>query len=235
MNSPNDSQGPLVLAINLARREDRRTLLMSSFGAIGIKPNFISAVDGSDVSVQSMPGLSNAEIGVWHSQILAMKDFLKTDFEFALILEDDAFPGPKFSNIKLLELTSLARGKGIDLLQVGFIEHLYGRFRPRGFLDSLQIFKQRRKVRASNPRATYVANEFRAGAHAYLISRRAAKILVNLVPKPPLMAFDSYLEHLARQGGRNTGLQISRLDKSLISQQSRKFSWSHVDSDVSGL
>jgi GR25 family glycosyltransferase involved in LPS biosynthesis len=222
----------LVQVINLARRPDRRETIAKELKLAGISPLFVDAIDGLGHHVEATPGLLPSEIGVWQSHVKAMKNLLSTGSAHSLVLEDDATLGKSFDPSTLGAAHQLMRTYDIDILQIGYIEHLYRLYRLRGLLDLFIALKENRFISDKRSGLTLVRDEFRAGAHAYLISRRGAKIISQNLPTPPLMAFDTFLEQLAKTSRYPEGIRIARFFKSLIDQRSRLSSKSTIDSDV---
>jgi len=76
-----------------------------------------------------------------------------------------------------------------------------------------------------------IQGDFRAGAHAYMIQRSAALMLLEGSAASQL-PIDAHLEALAAHF-RNTSVQtIGRLEKSLISQFTRQRKGTLIDSNV---
>lgn len=222
----------LIQVINLARRPDRRESIAKELKLAGISPLFVNAIDGIGQLGEATPGLLPSEIGVWQSHVKAMRNFLSTGSALSLVLEDDATLGKSFDPSTLGAAHQLARRYEIDILQIGYIEHLYRWYRPRGLLDLVLELKESRIISDKHSGLTLVRDEFRAGAHAYFISRRGALIISQNLPTPPLMAFDTFLEQLAKTSRHPEGLRIARFNKSLVHQRSRLSSSSTIDSDV---
>jgi len=234
VTSVSNSPLPLVQVINLARRPDRRQSVTADFKGLGIPLLFVEAVDGLGMIEAPIPGLSNTEKACWQSHLIAMRNLLNSENDYTLVLEDDAYPAEEFSQTALGVLVELARNQNLDVLQLGFIEHLYHWYKPQGLTDLLMALKQKRLAKDPETGIRFVRNEFRAGAHAYLISKRGAKILASCVETPPMLPFDGFLEVLSKQGGRASGLQMARLSSSMIQQRSRLAAKTEVDSDVAG-
>lgn len=222
----------LVQVINLARRPDRRDSVADSFARSGVDLVFVDAVDGTKLAEAPIPGLSNAETACWRSHLLVMKNLLGSRSEFSLVLEDDAYPIEGFTQATLNSLVRLARNQQLDILQVGFIKHVYHWYRPQGLSDLLRALERKSFAKDTETRIEFVQNEFRAGCHAYLISRRGAETLTRQLELPPMLPIDGFLETLAKQGGRDSGMRISRLRSSLIQQRSRLKTKSKIDSDI---
>ena len=78
-----------VYYINLDRRIDRLLSFTNQAAELDLKNVFrVEAVDGSFVK-EEVNGMSNVEIACSTSHLLALKEFLKSNFQFAMICEDD--------------------------------------------------------------------------------------------------------------------------------------------------
>jgi GR25 family glycosyltransferase involved in LPS biosynthesis len=78
-----------IYFINLERRKDRLEYFLDHTNGIGIKNiNRVEAIDGSTIE-QKIDGLSDVEIACSSSHIIALKQFLMSKFNFAMICEDD--------------------------------------------------------------------------------------------------------------------------------------------------
>lgn len=188
---PKRGDGAIVTyLINLDRATERLAKLDRRLSELGLDYTRIAAVDGralrfphpdfSDLSYRLLHGRRRApaEIGCYFSHIAALRAFLDSDAEHALILEDDVTFAPDF--IAMME-ASLARGDDWDILRLSTVNtgraipfsRLFGRYR-------LAIALTREK-----------------GAGAYMVNRRAARWLVRQLPMR--LAYDIMfdLEYLA--------------------------------------
>jgi GR25 family glycosyltransferase involved in LPS biosynthesis len=78
-----------IYYINLDKRVDRRLYFNNQVEELNLKNVFrIKAVDGNSMQEQ-FNGMSNVETACSVSHLLALKEFLESDFEFAIICEDD--------------------------------------------------------------------------------------------------------------------------------------------------
>ncbi len=100
------STSPLWLVINLDRAKKRWNTIRQQCNALNIKVQRVSAVDGRELTVGSLPrlegvdftkfrrntarSLRGGDVGCYMSHLQAIERFLRTDAEFAVILEDDA-------------------------------------------------------------------------------------------------------------------------------------------------
>jgi glycosyl transferase, family 25 len=99
---------PLILIINLDRSVDRLSRIADCMAAMDLDWTRVSAVDGKllddeqrrqaldEPAFQRKHGMTPwpGELGCYLSHVEAMRQFLAGDAEAALILEDDAQPGP---------------------------------------------------------------------------------------------------------------------------------------------
>jgi GR25 family glycosyltransferase involved in LPS biosynthesis len=228
-----DSANPEVeiYVINLDRRPDRLERIGSTLISRNLKFNRVSAVDGSKAPVgqSELDLLTPGERAIWSSHQNALSDFLQSESEYALILEDDAnLANSRISQESLSKWVSAMEKLGLSMLQVGFISHLYKLSKPRGLLDLVLALRAKRIVYQSGLDTRIALGEFRAGAHAYLVKRPLAKELVG-ANTPTILAADNFFESLARQDSRK---RFGRLFKSAIEQESRVQGSQALDSDA---
>lgn len=146
----------------------------------------------------------------FESHRLVWKRILESDSEYGLVLEDDF----DFDKFDLVYLSKILNENALDLIQIGFlktgirdrfdyvltnIKHLLLLLVKilSSKLGMSQILS-RPIVHEVNTAFPYlVPANFRAGAHAYIISRRMAESIVTL-NKPPFLAADDFLMALSR-------------------------------------
>lgn len=197
----------LTLVINLDRDSERLTLATSELSKVNLTPTRVSAIPGSalDHNESLMPNLNAA--ACWLSHVKSMQIFLESGFDLALICEDDlVIRNPKVFKRVLREASTLNN----DITQLGFLTH--------GFLERLMNFRQwvisLRSSRSNYSRYIFVPDDFLAGAHCYLISRKGAKLLVSL-NQPPSIAADGVMQGMVRA----KSLQGMRTRKSYVDQR----------------
>jgi GR25 family glycosyltransferase involved in LPS biosynthesis len=189
------------------------------------------AVDGKKAALES-EFLSKGETGAFKSHVNAMRRQKELGAAYSLILEDDAALTSVVNEKFLSEMMELMDRNKIDILQIGFIEHLYAFSLRSGVLESIiNLLNERGRKDRSGFR--YVLGEFRSGAHAYIVSARLADGISSAVSEPPLLPWDDWLGLMAKaQTHRN--FRIARLVKSVVSQASRSSLNSKIDSDIEG-
>jgi GR25 family glycosyltransferase involved in LPS biosynthesis len=220
-----------IRVINLEKRADRLSRLRAKLELTGLQFSPLNAVDGSDPNFgdPSSGFLSPGLAANWLSHQAAYSELASSDREFMLILEDDADFSPNQFNRRRLESHVLLMDKhGVDLLQIGFISHLYRIWSPRGFLDYVIAIRARRIKMDKDLREVFVQDEFRAGAHGYIIRRSLAEKLIGK-NVPAALASDYFLSSLAASG---SSFRIARLFRSILEQESRQVFGGLVDSDV---
>jgi GR25 family glycosyltransferase involved in LPS biosynthesis len=221
----------LIQVINLASRPDRLALIGSRLKNAGLDFETQVAVDGKKAGFESR-FLSKGEIGAFKSHVNAMRRQNETGAEYSLILEDDAALNKVVDDRFLTKMMELMDRNKIDILQIGFIEHLYSFSLRSGVLESIiNLLNWRGRKDPSGFR--YVIGEFRSGAHAYIVSSHLAEGISSAVSEPPLLPWDDWLGLMAKaQTHRN--FRIARLVKSVASQASRSSQNSKIDSDIEG-
>jgi GR25 family glycosyltransferase involved in LPS biosynthesis len=226
-----------VFVINLDRRQDRLNSVTERLLRAGLSFSRFSASEGAGTS-SSWP-LSPPTVGNWLSHSGVLLEFIASKAEYALVLEDDVVPREdavgEMPRI-LAELSKFMMEFSVGVLQLGYIEHLYKPWTRHGFGQLLiqTILGSRRKVwRSPNgQKFHYCEDLFRAGMHAYLISRPAAEILAQS-NQPAIFVSDEFFLHLARKNQpRGEALKFASLSRSLFSQASRSGHGGPVDSDV---
>ena len=220
-----------IYVINLDRRPDRLERIGSTLTSRNLKFNRVSAVDGSKspVGQSELDLLSPGERAIWSSHQKALDDFLMSESKFALILEDDAnLANSQISQESISKWVSVTEALGLSMLQVGFISQFYKLSKPRGLLDLVLAFRAKRIVYQRGLETRIVLGEFRSGAHAYLVNRALAQLLVG-ANTPTLLAADNFFESLARQDSKK---RFGRLLKSAIEQESRVQGSKALDSDA---
>jgi GR25 family glycosyltransferase involved in LPS biosynthesis len=187
------------------------------------------AVDGKKSGFESK-FLSMGEIGAFKSHVNAMRRQKETEAEYCLILEDDATLNPVVNHKFLTKMMELMERNKIDILQIGFIEHIYSFSLHSGVLESIiSLLNGRGRKDPSGFR--YVMGDFRSGAHAYIVSSHLAEGISSAISEPPLLPWDDWLGLMAKaQTHRN--FRIARLVKSVVSQASRSSQNSKIDSDI---
>lgn len=176
VSSTNPVQNVLVLVINLDRSTDRLAAISASLVAHGLEFERVSAIDGS-VSADLLNNFDHtkywrahgrevraAEIGCYYSHLRAMRRFLETTYEYALILEDDAVLLNGFNDV-------VAAATGSEMSSVAA---------PQQDWDVLKLESRRRglafHLRPLTGRHDLVVNAFRStGAAAYIVTREAAR------------------------------------------------------------
>jgi GR25 family glycosyltransferase involved in LPS biosynthesis len=230
MNSPGVPR-LLIQVINLASRPDRIAFMRSQLKNAGLDFQTQVAVDGKKAALES-EFLSKGETGAFKSHVNAMRRQKELGAAYSLILEDDAVLTSVVNEKFLSKMMELMDRNKLDILQIGFIEHLYAFSLRSGVLESIiNLLNERGRKDLSGFR--YVLGEFRSGAHAYIVSARLAEGISSAVSEPPLLPWDAWLGFMAKaQTHRN--FRIARLVKSVVSQASRSSLNSKIDSDIEG-
>jgi GR25 family glycosyltransferase involved in LPS biosynthesis len=219
----------LIQVINLVRRPDRLTQISAELERAGLNFEIQVAVDGKLEDSQS-EFLSGGQIGCWKSHLNSMRRLVETNTSFSLIIEDDAILSSVVSERYLLEMLDLMERNQLDILQIGFIEHLYSISIRPGILEFLIALLKGRGTKDSSGHR-FVLGDFRWGTHAYIINQRFAEAISDVISEPPLIPFDAWLGLMA-QSQTDRKMRIGRLAKSVVSQASHSSKESIIDSDV---
>ncbi len=217
-----------VYLINLDSRQDRLDQARKQLEHFGIDFERVSAVASRpDFSIVH-PFVTPSVAAIWLSHVKALSMFLESGSQRALILEDDfLICSRKDELIKRIQLVS-----DYDLLQVGFlvtnffdwisykfvnISDLFFKTLSRYSHLSLPFSKSLSKkflvYKQDSISLKIVKGNFRAGAHAYIVTRDFAEELLKF-NNPIVFSTDQFYMSLAAMNSFN----IARLRKSIIGQ-----------------
>jgi GR25 family glycosyltransferase involved in LPS biosynthesis len=213
--------------INLDREVDRLNSSIEESQGLACELTRVSAID-----LKSLPGNSNLYVAAgvraaWLSHMQCLKIFLESGHSFALILEDDF----SIRNINVFnnEIMRVTESKP-DIVQFGFlmpgidtrikilisnVEESF--FRGFSFISRSLNLNTRSRLRISRLDGVpsgYVIDDFQPGAHCYLISRKAAGIILEL-NEPQFLSIDDFFTAFARM----RSLRFLRIKKSISSQK----------------
>tara|TARA_B100000575_G_C22910839_1_gene528928 strand:+ start:66 stop:806 length:741 start_codon:yes stop_codon:yes gene_type:complete len=203
-----------VYIINLKHSRERRESILREVSKQNIK-NFklIEAIDGNKLNTEELnsytyknkknhnpwgPKLTNSQIGCVLSHIKIYKDFINSNYEYALILEDDAIFRDNFTvNLQTFILKNLKFKKQILLLSE-LKEFL------KTPIDDMEKYE-----------IVSVTNAFYT--HSYFINREAARSLINF-NYPVKTWADSFVLFTTY-----CGIKITGLNPYLLDQDKKKF------------
>ena len=224
-----NASGVLVQVINLERRPDRLARMIAQLEKVGLNFEVQVAVDGQ-LETHEPKFLPKGAIGLWKSQVNAMRRIAESKAPFGLILEDDAVFSPVVDDRFLSEMTDLMNRNQIDILQIGFIDWQNSISIRSGVLEYfIALLKEVGTKDSSGVR--FILGEFLKTTHAYLVKAPLAGAISETFPGPPLIAWDDYLGILAK-GQMQRGIRIARLQKSVASQESYQVEGLKNDSDI---
>jgi hypothetical protein len=152
----------LIICANLTRRKDRRFVMKLTFPEImGTPITFLKAIDGEIVPEWKLrpihPEATQSSYAVRLTKRIALRNFLRSDHEFLLYLEDDVIVGEDFA-----EAVEEAMARNHDVVFLGG-KHYQGH-------DPVGSGRWRKCVRTFNN-------------HALLISRQGARKLLKIWSK----------------------------------------------------
>lgn len=218
--------------INLDSRPDRWADVIVQSSSLGLEILRIPAV--SFDSVVNSPYVTRVIAATWQSHQKAMKEFLDSSEEYALIMEDDFVLSSRW-HPDVLHLSSELR---IDLLQIGFlITNLVDRIQitlNSSFDVLLKVLRETTKISRSLGNRfgnkllireqlgipfKLVCNDIRPGAHAYIVSRNFAQAAIQ-INSPEFLSADAVFMSM----GWMRSFRLLRLRKSLVSQSNSESS-----------
>lgn len=160
----------LILIISLEIREDRRKKIRDSFNQTSLPFEFINGVDGTKIKLteysdffsrKSVDSLSKGSIGCILSHYKTMNAVIDSNYDYALVLEDDVFL-PKDFKLQL----------------EGVLNNV-----PQDF-DILYLasnLSSRRDIRFWVSSNMYVPMYPRSGQYAYLVSKKGAQKIASTI------------------------------------------------------
>jgi GR25 family glycosyltransferase involved in LPS biosynthesis len=222
-----EKQTIIYRVISLPSAIDRRK--QSEMQLISVEFSFVDAVDGRsnrELGNRYVNGLIDA---IWQSHKKVYSEFLETNEDYCLVLEDD-FKVKNWNKLSR-ELMKVIQFNP-DLAQVGWLSTgldirlqriyeglIYKTARFVTYLTHLSpklnrsVASKMRVSRAAKVPSSSIPDSFLPGAHAYLVSREFAKHALNL-NKPTFLSADDFLMSISKMRSFNT----MRLRKSLVSQ-----------------
>jgi hypothetical protein len=227
-----------AFVINLDRRPDRMSHFLHDFEDSGFDVVRVPAVDGRELRLSSDSSAFNPGIiGVNQSHGKAIKAFLDSGSDYCMIFEDDAMPTTKQPLItpSIAEELTCTMGKlGIGLLQLGHIPFFYRTFSRQGlgyriaqFVIGVRIIR----IKVGKQRFKLHLSQFRAGSHAYVISRPTALQIAGS-HLTSVFVVDDFYSYLAQSNinHRKQHLFFACITPSMFEQKGR-LNKSNLDSD----
>jgi GR25 family glycosyltransferase involved in LPS biosynthesis len=215
--------------INLDKETARYASVLSEADAFGVEIERLSAVNAENIEDIDEHYVSLGVRAAWLSHMNAMKRFLDSNLEFAIITEDD-FHIDKPNRLK----TILAKDStyNYDFIQFGFLlpgvdTHIKFRvtnLQQKGFgllshLAKLPLFKNLKMGNRLRVREALLAPEgiiesdSLPGAHFYMVSRKFAKEVTSL-NNPQYLSIDDFFSALSKM----RAFKMGRTRKSFVSQ-----------------
>lgn len=189
----------------------------------------VSAFDQSRITSEECRYVTKGIAAIWRSHVKAIKLFLGSSDDYAMIIEDDF----KITNRKVfIKSDSVFLENNLDLLQIGFLntgvdvylqrklEHLqFSLMRLISSLGSAFPFievriSRRMRIRDNRDFSNeLVPYSFLPGAHCYIISRKLAEAIV-VMNDPQFLSTDDFFSALAKM----RSFRMCRLRSSSVTQ-----------------
>jgi GR25 family glycosyltransferase involved in LPS biosynthesis len=219
--------GLLILVVSLESATERKARVSAQLQNADFA--FVSAIDGKKDQSMGNRFVTAPVDAIWHSHKKAYKEFLSSNEEFCLILEDDFLITEPDSLIKSLKLLTKFK---FDLFQLGWLEtgtdirmlklidgFTYFLFRSLNrvsrYMPNLRkaLQKKMRPRRTSRYPSTVIPDSFLPGAHGYVISRTFAENVLTL-NDPTFLSADDFLIAITKM----RSFDVCRSRKNLIGQ-----------------
>jgi GR25 family glycosyltransferase involved in LPS biosynthesis len=222
-----------IYYINLDARADKDKAARDQLSTLSIPFKRIRAVPDTEISSPRVEyRYSHLISAVKQSHVNACLEFMKSKNDFALILEDDF----KLDLIKfeetISEVINSMKHKTINFLQIGYLE--YNDTKSGTHLERIARILLEKLYRfyffAKYPFSDLVPRNIRWGAQAYLIDKRGAEYLVNLIDVFNQNPMDLELRLISKNSKANIDFfRMARLKCNLIPQNS------NFKSDIQGV
>lgn len=218
----------IIYLINLDERKDRLQESAIQFEKADLEFNRISAE-------KPKTGIANDFLtptveACWRSHLKTYQLFLNTNYEYALILEDDFVFNKKIDFALYIEQMRIS---SIDLLQIGYLRPgLMNKFRwlfeeiEKSFFGFLYLVSRIKPLHGLSSRmrvheagianSEFTLSSFLPGTHAYIINRQLAKSILDA--NSFVLSADEFFIALAKMRSH----RICRLKFSAISQSNSK-------------
>ena len=213
-----------MLVINLEARKDRWQKVAQIASSLNLNIVRVGGVSPSEFDPVSNKYLDQTIFAIWLSHKKALKKLIDLGSEHGLILEDDFEPSSNF-NLEFLEECAALK---FDFCQIGFLQESFwdridisfqtlrdqflkilSRINLPKVLDSKFLIREQ-----DNIPFMFIKNDIRAGAHAYLVSRKFALSMQEINSSPTFLSADL----LYMSVGEMRTFNMVRLKKSLIGQ-----------------
>jgi GR25 family glycosyltransferase involved in LPS biosynthesis len=214
--------------INLARRTDRWHDVECQKSTLGVSIIRVEAVDQDLKELSDLPYVAKGVAATWLSHQKAAAEFLKTDSEFAIILEDDFLLLRKFKVPSIDLLTHL----GADFVQLGYLrvtpweslDVTISNTRDRVLRVIHWITKSRWGSRNKYQKRLLIQErvgvppnlvpvDIRPGGHCYVISRRMGEAM-QVLNSPIIFSADELFVSISKM----RAFRMFRVRKSLVRQ-----------------
>ena len=216
-----------VYLINLSRRNDRLVMALDELHKVHSNVRRVEAVDAKTYAGEESVFVSKAAFVCSLSHKKALEEFIGSGKPYGVIVEDDL----RIRSTRNFDAAhEIASSFGIDLLQIGYLTN--------GLSDSIDLFivnhlntiikcfnllsrmfgfntldKQRFRRNHGLP-LNVIPDNFRAGAHCYLISRTLAIELVKVID-----ASNNTYDGLLMSISLHRKFKVARFFKSAVSQR----------------
>lgn len=213
-----------VFIINLAKDTARKDSAVSEVSAVGFKASVVEAEDSSQSIHLRNEFLRSGASACFASHVAAWKLASSSSKPYTIIMEDDIRIHDKESFLAALDAVAKTP---LEIVQLGFLTTGFRQFvdiKLQNFEVSLlrfasslsgDLFIHRLRVhRNSSVPKAFIADDFRPGAHCYILKSDVAMRLLSQ-KFPRTITLDAYLMALSWHQAFNT----ARVRTSLVGQK----------------
>ena len=225
----------MIAIINLDEAKARFNDASRQLDEIQFEYIRVSAFNQTSITTEECRYVTKGIAAIWKSHIKAMRLFLDSSDDYAMIMEDDF----KITNRKaFIKSDSVFLENKLDLLQIGFLntgidiylqrklEHLqFSLLRLISLLGRLFPFidvriSQRMRIRDNRDFGNaLVPYSFLPGAHCYIVSRKLAEAII-VMNDPQFLSTDDFFTALSKMRSfRTCRLRLSSVTQSDLPSQ----------------
>lgn len=213
-----------VLIINLPNESVRRASSIHEVQKLGFEYTIVTAEDGADAVHQENGFLRSGASACFASHVKAWEIAAEGKKPYSLIVEDDL----RILNIRrCIKILCDLPASSLDIAQLGFLSTGFRQFVDiklqnieirifllanillgGRFIDKLRVYRNLKLPKG------LLADDFRPGAHFYVLTSDAARRLLT-VANQPAITLDAYLMALSW----HQAFKVARVKKSLVGQR----------------
>ena len=137
-----------IYCLNLKRSPERRRKMIDQAKRLGLEINFVDAIDGQELNEDTLDNYNHEwrvklghplkinEVACSMSHQKALKSFLESEYDYAIVLEDDVTLSPNILSV----FDACEKVPQWDVLHLGIQYNYKGRYNMRSVSDEYNVF-----------------------------------------------------------------------------------------------